>query len=70
MKNYTLKVEGMICPHCEQTIEKAMRDTFKEVLSVKADRKQGLVSLTVLKEINLEEVSKLIKDLGYKVSED
>ncbi|MCS7279013.1 MAG: heavy-metal-associated domain-containing protein [Thermodesulfobacteriaceae bacterium] len=69
MKNYTLRVEGMTCPHCEQTIEKAIKDTFKEVLSVKADRNQRLVSLTVLKEINLEEVSKLIKDLGYKVSE-
>lgn len=67
MKTYNLTVEGMTCPHCEQTIEKAVKEHFKEVLSIKADRTKKLVSLTALKDINLEELSEIINKLGYKV---
>ncbi len=70
MKTYTLKVEGMTCPHCEQTIEKEVKSNFKEVLSVRADRIKKLVVLTVLKEIDLKKVTKLIEEMGYKVIRD
>ncbi|QER42811.1 heavy-metal-associated domain-containing protein [Thermodesulfobacterium sp. TA1] len=69
MKVYTLKVEGMTCPHCEMIIEKELKTLFPELILVKADRNKKEVTLKVLQELDLNKVSKAIEKLGYKITE-
>lgn len=69
MKTYSLKVEGMTCPHCEMTIENGLKKMFPDLIFVKADRNNKEVTLKSLKEIDLNAVSQAIEKLGYKVVE-
>ncbi|MEE0839196.1 MAG: heavy metal translocating P-type ATPase [Acutalibacteraceae bacterium] len=62
----TLKIEGMMCPHCEARV-KALLEEIKEVEAAKVSHKEGTATLTLKKEISDEKLIKAVTNGGYKV---
>ena len=64
---YTLKIEGMMCPHCEATVKKCL-EAFDEVQEVTASHENGTAVLTLSGELtHLDEMKQAIAGKGYKV---
>ena len=64
---YTLKIEGMMCPHCEATVKKCL-EAFDEVQEVTASHENGTAVLTLSGELtHLDEMKQAIADKGYSV---
>lgn len=64
---YTLKIEGMMCPHCEATVKKALEE-FPEVEEAAASHEKGTAVLTLSGELtHLDEMKQAIADKGYQV---
>lgn len=61
-----IKVEGMMCPHCEARV-KATVEAIEGVSSAVASHKDGTVTITLEKEIDLGVVEAAIVAQGYKV---
>ena len=67
-KKETLIVQGMTCSHCEQTVEKGLRE-LPGIEKVKADHKQNRVAVFYKGDVpDMEAVRKKIVDLGYEVA--
>jgi copper chaperone len=65
MKNIELKIEGMTCSHCEQTVEEAIR---KAGATGKADRATGSAVVSYDENtVDLEKIRAAIEENGYKV---
>jgi len=65
MTNITLKVEGMSCGHCVNSVEKAMKSLGADA---KVDLAAGLVSVEYdEKNISLDNIKEAIEDQGYSV---
>ncbi len=65
MQNVTLKVQGMSCSHCVNSVEGAVR---KLGGSAKVDLAAGLVSVEFDEsKISLEAIKESIEDQGYEV---
>ena len=62
----TLTVEGMMCPHCEARVTKAV-EAIAGVISVKASHADKSVELTLKDESVLTEVKSVITAEGYTV---
>ncbi len=62
----TLKIEGMMCPHCEARV-KALLEEIAEVEAATVSHKEGTAILTLKKEISNEIIIKTVTDGGYKV---
>ncbi len=62
----TLFVEGMMCTHCEATVEKAL-EALPEVESAKANHKNGKVIVKCVDEIADEKLATVITNAGYTV---
>jgi Cu2+-exporting ATPase len=61
----TILVEGMMCPHCEATVKKAL-EGLPEVASAVASHEKGTVEITPEGELDLEKVKSVIEEKGYK----
>ena len=59
------EVKGMMCPHCEATVQKALEEV-DGVLSVKASHAEGKVYVEMSEEIPENVIKKIIKEKGYK----
>jgi copper chaperone len=65
MTNITLKVEGMSCGHCVNSVEKAMKSLGADA---KVDLAAGSVSVEYdEKNISLDNIKEAIEDQGYSV---
>lgn len=62
----TMKIEGMMCPHCEATVKKTL-EAFSQVNSAEVSHKEGLAVLTLNSDISAEELKKAVEEQGYKV---
>ncbi len=62
----TIKIEGMMCPHCEAHVKKAL-EALDGVLSVEASHKNGEAVVTLEKEVPLETLHNAVIEAGYKV---
>ena len=60
----TIKVEGMMCGHCEARVKKAV-EALEGVTSAKADHEAGTVVIEAAKEISEEVLKKAIEDQDY-----
>lgn len=68
MKSVTLKVKGMSCGHCVNSIEGALNN-IKGVDQVKVNLGSGTVDVTFNeKEITQETIEKTIEEQGYDVA--
>ena len=69
MKQELIKVEGMTCQHCVQTIMKALKKIpGLNAIDVSLDNKEVKVCFDD-KEINLQEITKKIVEVGFEISE-
>lgn len=62
----TLKVEGMMCGHCEATVKKAL-EALDGVSAAEADHVKGTATVTLTKDVPTEVLKKAIEDKDYKV---
>ncbi len=61
-----IKVEGMMCPHCEAHIKKSLEALDGVALAI-PDHKKGQVEIQLSKEVSDELLEKTIVSAGYKV---
>ena len=63
----TLKVEGMMCEHCEARVDKALM-AVKGVESAKADHVTGTVKIEMSEDVSYDTLKKAVEDQDYKVN--
>ena len=64
----TLKIEGMMCPHCEARV-KALLEALPEVTEAAVSHKKGTAVVKLTADVSNEALAKVITDNGYKVTE-
>ena len=64
----TLKIEGMMCGHCEMHTKKAL-EAVDGVASAEVSHKTGTAVVTLEKEVANEVLKKAVADQGYKVTD-
>ena len=64
----TLKIEGMMCPHCEARV-KNLLEALPEVAEAAVSHKKGTAVVKLTAEVSNEALAKVITDNGYKVIE-
>lgn len=62
----TLKINGMMCPHCEATVKTAL-ESIDGVTSAEVSHESGTAVVTLSKEINEDVLKKVVVDKGYTV---
>lgn len=63
----TLVIEGMMCDHCRQHVEKALNGIDGVVAQVSLEKKEAIVELT--KTITDETLVKAVQEAGYQVKD-
>lgn len=64
----TMKVEGMMCPHCEAAVKGAL-EALSEVKEAVASHKEGTVVVSLNAEIANDVLKTTVEEKGYKVLE-
>ena len=68
MMTKTMKIEGMMCGHCEARVKKCL-EALAEVAEAKVSHKAGTAVLTLNGDISDEVLKKTVEDQDYKVVE-
>ena len=63
----TLKIDGMMCGHCEMHVKKAL-EALDGVTNAEVSHKAGTAVVTMEKEITNDVLKQAVEDQGYKVS--
>ena len=61
-----IKIEGMMCPHCEAHVKKAL-EAVAGVEKAEADHKNKKAVVTLVKDVPDAVLKKAVEDAGYKV---
>lgn len=61
-----LKIEGMMCGHCQKHVEEAL-SAMDGVTSVTVDLEGKKATVTTNKEISTDQFAKVIADAGYEL---
>ncbi len=61
-----MKVEGMMCVHCEAHVKKAL-EALDGVVQATPNHKEGTVTLTLSADVANDVLKKTVEDAGYKV---
>lgn len=64
----TIKIEGMMCPHCEATVKKTLEE-LDGVIQAEASHVKGTAVVTLEKDVPFETLKKAVEDKGYTVIE-
>ena len=64
----TLKIEGMMCGHCEMHTKKAL-EALDGVTKAEVSHKTGTAVVTLEKEVTDEVLKKAVADQGYEVTD-
>lgn len=62
----TIKIEGMMCGHCEASVKKAL-EALEGVAQAEADHKAGTAVVTLKSDVSDESLRKAVEDKDYKV---
>lgn len=62
----TLKINGMMCPHCEATVKTAL-ESIDGVTSAEVSHESGTAVVTLSKEVSEDALKKAVVDKGYTV---
>lgn len=62
----TVKISGMMCPHCEARVKKLF-ESLPQVLEAEVSHKNGTAIITLNDELTDDEIKTLIENEGYKV---
>ena len=66
MATKTLKVEGMMCGHCEKTVKKAL-EALEGVTEAQVSHEAGTAVVTLAGEVSDDVLKKAVEDKDYKV---
>ncbi len=69
MKELKFKVYGMHCEGCENRIKKAL-NILDGVTNVYANFKDGIVIVTIDKNVNINSIKETINDLGFEIKDN
>lgn len=61
-----LKIEGMMCEHCEMHVKKAL-EAVEGVTEAVADHNAGTATLTLSSDVSDDVLNKAVVDAGYTV---
>lgn len=64
----TIKIEGMMCPHCEATVKKTLEE-LNGVTQAVVSHEKGTAVVTLEKDVSFETLKKAVEDKGYTVIE-
>ena len=64
----TLKIEGMMCGHCEMHVKKAL-DALDGVKNTEVSLSSGTAVVTLEKEVSDDMLKKAVTDQGYQVTD-
>ena len=60
----TLKVDGMMCNHCEMHVKKAL-EALDGVTEATADHEKGEVTVTLTSDVPTDAFAKAVTEAGY-----
>lgn len=66
--NKTMKIEGMMCAHCEAAVKKALEE-LPQVEQAEVSHEKGTAVVTLSADIADEKLKKAVEDKDYKVTE-
>lgn len=69
MKEFVIKVNGMVCGGCEKRVQNALK-TINGVENVIANYQNGTVTVNVNNDVELKVLKDKIEDIGFDVKED
>lgn len=61
-----MKIEGMMCPHCEASVKKAL-EAIDGVELAEVSHKEGTAILTLTADVPDAALKKAVEDEGFKV---
>ena len=64
--NKTVKIEGMMCKHCEMSVKNAL-EALPEVVAADVSHENGTAALTLAMELDDGVIKSTIENLGFKV---
>ena len=62
----TLKIEGMMCPHCSGRVKKVL-EALEAVELAEVSHESGLAMVTLCGKIDDDVLKSIVEDQGYKV---
>ncbi len=62
----TMKIEGMMCPHCEATVKKAL-EALEGVSEAQVSHETGQAVVTLISDVDDAVLTKAVEDKDYKV---
>lgn len=65
MFKYTIKINGMKCPHCEAHMDEALKAKYN-VKKVKSSHEEKQTILVTEDEVNEADLKQVVTDAGYK----
>ena len=69
-QTYTLRIEGMMCPHCEATVQKCL-EAFPEVEKVTVSHEAGTAIIYLHDSLqHLEEMKQAVTEEGYQIQDN
>jgi copper chaperone CopZ len=64
----TVKIEGMMCPHCEARVKAAL-EAIEQVESAEVSHKKGTAKVKLTQDVPFETLKSAVEEAGYKVVE-
>ncbi len=68
MKELIINVEGMVCGGCENRVNNVVSQ-IEGVEKVVANHEDGIVTITLNKEVSIDVIKQKIEDIGFKVNQ-
>lgn len=64
--NKTIRIEGMMCAHCEASVKKAL-EALDGVASAEVSREAGTAVVVLTKDVENTVLAKAVEDKDFKV---
>ena len=61
----TVVIKGMMCPHCEATVKKALEE-IDGIINVTASHTDGKAYIEMSHDVSDSQIKKAVKEKGYK----
>ena len=62
--NVIFRIEGMMCPHCEMTVQKAL-EQFDFIEAASANHEKGVAEITLTGDFDEDAVRNALQEKGY-----
>ena len=61
-----LKIDGMMCPHCEAHVKKAL-ESITGVVNAQASHKEKKAVVTLSENVDIKVLENAVTEAGYKI---